>query len=167
MRTLIFSTQFLLIILLNGCERKYKESENCHHSIVFSNNSDKIVYAEYDNKGYPDSTYLFNGASPLNYRWLIINAYEQNNKRALQRYPYDGYCYESVFSTYKKPVMIFVYDSQALETTSFIRPYYDRIVLQRYDITLEDLRKLDWKITYPPDERMKYVKMHPPYKEVE
>lgn len=36
-------------------------------------------------------------------------------------------------------------------------------VLQRYDISLQDLIRLDYTIAYPPDERMKHIKMYPPF----
>jgi hypothetical protein len=36
-------------------------------------------------------------------------------------------------------------------------------ILQRYDITLQDLINLNWEITYPPSPAMKDIKMYPPY----
>jgi len=38
-------------------------------------------------------------------------------------------------------------------------------ILQRYDISPENLKALKYKISYPPDERMKNIKMYPPYEE--
>jgi len=38
-------------------------------------------------------------------------------------------------------------------------------ILQRYDISSENLKALKYKISYPPDERMKNIKMYPPYEE--
>ena len=165
MRRLFFLTPFILCILLNSC-CEHKDSENCHYSIALSNNSDKILYAKYDSTGYPDSTNHFHGPSPLNRKECEIGAYEQNNKDALcVSRPTSSGCFELAFKSRIKTVMIFIYDSDSLKTISFINSNYDRLVLQRYDITLEDLQKLDWKITYPPDERMKNVKMYPPYVE--
>jgi len=40
---------------------------------------------------------------------------------------------------------------------------YGKRFLWRYDISLQDLRKLNFLLSYPPDERMKYMKMYPPY----
>jgi hypothetical protein len=34
-------------------------------------------------------------------------------------------------------------------------------ILKRYDLTLEDLKRLDFNIPYPPDSRMNGVKMYP------
>jgi len=161
MKTLFFFTQFLLVILLNGCEGN--ENENCHYSIVFSNNSDKIINVDQRAASYPDSLDRFTCCNPLDDKLSKIDAYEQNNRDALHTYrPSDG-CWEVSFRYNKKPMMIYVFDNQALKSIGYSRSKYDSIVLQRYDITLEDLKKLDWKITYPPDERMKDVKMYPPY----
>lgn len=35
--------------------------------------------------------------------------------------------------------------------------------LARYDLTLNDLITLNWEISYPPDERMKSIRMWPPF----
>ena len=43
-------------------------------------------------------------------------------------------------------LMIFVYDANMLETT---KKYNYDAVLQRIDVTLDDLRKSNWLITYP------------------
>jgi len=40
---------------------------------------------------------------------------------------------------------------------------YGKRFLWRYDISLQDLRQLNFLLSYPPDERMKYMKMYPPY----
>jgi len=40
---------------------------------------------------------------------------------------------------------------------------FDSVFLQRYDLTIRDLDILDWTLSYPPDERMKNIKMYPPY----
>ena len=36
-------------------------------------------------------------------------------------------------------------------------------ILKRYDLSLEDLEHLDYKLNYPPDAKMSGVKMYPPY----
>ena len=36
-------------------------------------------------------------------------------------------------------------------------------ILKRYDLSLEDLEYLDYKLSYPPDAKMSEVKMYPPF----
>ncbi len=58
-----------------------------------------------------------------------------------------------------------VYDWEVLENTNWnvIRDEYK--ILKRYDLSLEDLQKLDFTLYYPPTEEMKDMKMYPPYDE--
>jgi hypothetical protein len=37
------------------------------------------------------------------------------------------------------------------------------MILQRYDLSLSDLERLNFEVTYPPNEAMKDIKMYPPY----
>jgi len=41
---------------------------------------------------------------------------------------------------------------------------YGKLFLLRYDLSLKDLEKLDFLLTYPPDNIMKNVRQYPPYK---
>ena len=41
----------------------------------------------------------------------------------------------------------------------------DYIILQRYDLSIAELEKLNWTIYYPPAEAMKDIYMYPPYEE--
>lgn len=41
----------------------------------------------------------------------------------------------------------------------------ENLILQRYYLTLEDVKRLNWILYYPPREVMKDVKMWPPYEE--
>lgn len=61
----------------------------------------------------------------------------------------------------------FIFDADTINKYSWeeIRKGYK--VLQRYNliVTKEELKKLDYKIYYPPTENMKHIKMYPPYEE--
>lgn len=56
---------------------------------------------------------------------------------------------------------IFFFHSDTLEAYSWevIREEYK--ILKRYDLSLEDLQRLDFKVTYPPGPEMEGVKMYP------
>lgn len=62
-------------------------------------------------------------------------------------------------------VFVYVFDADIVENTSWGIVARDYLVLKRYDLTLEDLQRLDWKITYPPTEATKNIKQYPPYGE--
>jgi hypothetical protein len=52
---------------------------------------------------------------------------------------------------------IFHTDTLALQDWETITADYN--VLVRYDLSFEDLERLDWKVFYPPNEKMEGVKM--------
>jgi hypothetical protein len=54
-------------------------------------------------------------------------------------------------------IYIFHPDTLALYDWETIRAEYN--VLVRYDLSFEDLERLDWKVFYPPNEKMEGVKM--------
>ena len=58
---------------------------------------------------------------------------------------------------------IFVFEVDTLQAYSWNEIIEDYKVLQRYDLSLEDLERLDYKLSYPPDAKMSGVKMYPPY----
>ena len=58
-------------------------------------------------------------------------------------------------------VYLFHIDTLKNNTWSDVRDGYK--LLKRYDLSLEDLEYLDYKLSYPPDAKMSGVKMYPPY----
>lgn len=57
--------------------------------------------------------------------------------------------------------MIFIMDAELLESKE---THIHDIIIQRYDLSLQDLQQINWTLTYPPNENMKNMKMYPPYK---
>lgn len=58
-------------------------------------------------------------------------------------------------------IYLFHIDTLKNNTWSDVRDGYK--ILKRYDLSLEDLEYLDYKLSYPPDAKMSGVKMYPPY----
>jgi len=58
---------------------------------------------------------------------------------------------------------LFIFDADTFNTYSWEEIQDGYKISQRYDLTREDLRMLNRKITYPPDERMRGMKMYPPF----
>jgi hypothetical protein len=59
--------------------------------------------------------------------------------------------------------MYFVLDAYTWEHESSQTIIDNYLVLQRYDLGLEDIQKLGWSLPFPPTEAMKDMKMYPPY----
>lgn len=58
---------------------------------------------------------------------------------------------------------IYLFDDNIFSSDDWadIRENYK--ILMRYDLSIEDLERLNWKVTYPPSENMKDIKQFPPY----
>lgn len=71
------------------------------------------------------------------------------------------YIYESYYASDTMSLFILSCDTLAKYSWDQIREDYN--ILVRYDLSLKDLYKLDFRIVYPPNETMKNMKMYPPY----
>ena len=45
--------------------------------------------------------------------------------------------------------MIYIFDAGVLESTPWSTVVNDYMVLKRFDLSLQNLQKMDWTITYP------------------
>jgi hypothetical protein len=71
--------------------------------------------------------------------------------------------WEDIFSRLPKDTLsIYVFSADTLKAYDWSKIKEDK-VLKRYDLSLSDLKKLNWDITYPPTEAMKDMHMYPPY----
>lgn len=145
------------IFLLNTCD---KNNENYHKTIEIINNSDKAVYAYFD-FSYPDTLALTGIPSSSEPSIYKIGSYEKN-KTALWLNVY----YEIIFRDRRRissdTLMVFIMDAERIESDDIL---INNTVIQRYDLSLPDLQKINWILTYPPSAKMKNIKMYPPYRE--
>jgi hypothetical protein len=70
----------------------------------------------------------------------------------------------------KDTVSIYIFNKDTLDVYSWQVIQQNYKILQRYDLSLEDINNLKDKygipvIAYPPNEKMKNMKMYPPYEE--
>lgn len=56
---------------------------------------------------------------------------------------------------------IFIFDAMVYEGTEWEEIRNDYKILKRYDLSIEDLERLNYTVTYPPTEEMKGIKMYP------
>lgn len=79
-----------------------------------------------------------------------------------------AYSYEYVFSRTKsaKTCLVYVVPFYSTEEIGENEPLYNH-KLVCYELTYEDLVLLDFHLYYPPNEKMKNVKMDPPYETFE
>jgi len=139
-----------------------EENENCHLTIKVINNSQTVIYIQGIPSYYDTTVVAFPNPTvdPLRYK-----VYQNKiNDQALRI----NDCIEGYFNpsnAKSDTIMIFLFDAETLENTPWDSVASKYLVLQRYDLSLKDLQKLDWEVTYPPTPEMKDMKMYPPYKE--
>ena len=135
-----------------------KESTNCHYYITIINDSDFDIYFNMP----IDTTGFYYAASAM-----IANAFRykvnaHNNKKYKDRE-----CIEYKFTkgvTFPNgkyapldSLRVYILDATVLEQDLKYK------TLIRYDLSLDNLRYLNWTVTYPPGEEMKNIVMYPPY----
>lgn len=125
-----------VLLSANCCTDK----ENCHDTIFVKNNSNKAIYFD-RSYVYPDTILRDDGLIKDPY---IFKIDEFSEKRSVTR----G-CYEGIMQSSYPIIMFFIYDAQTLETTPWDTVAKNHLVLKRYDLSLGDLQKMNWTITYP------------------
>ena len=117
-----------------------------HYTITFYNNSDQSVYVDWSNEYNARRTTPMNGVlfSPDVYK---VAPHSYNTSALEIRDTYEQRLRIHTNGD-RAPLMLFVFDANILEAT---KKYNYDAVLQRIDVTLDDLRKSNWLITYPSD----------------
>jgi hypothetical protein len=58
---------------------------------------------------------------------------------------------------------VFIFHADTLNKYTWEKVRNDYKILKRYDLSLQNLQLLNYTISYPPSEKMKNMKMYPPY----
>ena len=72
---------------------------------------------------------------------------------------------EEIFRMANDTIRIFIFDTDTLAKYSWEEISRNYNILQRYDLTLKDMKLLKHDIYYPPTPAMRNIKMWPPYSE--
>jgi hypothetical protein len=150
----------ILLCIASKCEF----AMDYFYSFFIYNNSNDTIFLYVALGGdegieYPDTTISF---SQNFVKQKQINPYQKYN---------DGHPYtiESLFSNrlHNDTLSIYIFNQDTLDTYSWDIIQRDYKILQRYDLSLEDIYALKENnvpvIPYPPSEKMKNMKMYPPY----
>jgi len=124
-------------------------------------NHDIEIYAAIPIKGlpeptivYPDTSILFGGGDS---RTWTVGANTKNSIFEVSTKQ------EDVFAL-NDTLCIFILHPDTLKIYLFLEEINKNYnILRRYDVSLQNMRQLNWTIVYPPDETMKNIKMYPPY----
>lgn len=143
MRKTILLTFVLLTFF--GC----KEEPCPYHCIYIKNKSNNTIYYYCNLVSYPDTvakTFSVNILNP-----------EHNYDIAPQK-KILGRCLEE----YNDTIMIYIYNNETLKKHTLQEIYENHMVAARYDLSIDDVRNLNYKIPYPPTEDMSEMKIYIP-----
>lgn len=150
-RLFLFSS---LLLLFFQCK-----DDGLARYIDFYNNSDKPIccYMPWqDGVFYPDT--LLPDITPTPYKPYPFN------KRWSVNFGSPGPNENQLFAMFPTDMMsIFFFDPDTLAKYEWATIRQEYKILVRYDLSHNDLKKLNWCIYYPPTEAMKEMKMYPPY----
>lgn len=140
-------TILLILVLLTfwGC----KEEPCPYHCIYIKNKSNNTIYYYCNLVSYPDTvakTFSVNILKP-EYDYDIAP-----EKKRL------GGCLEE----YNDTIMIYIYNNETLKKHTLQEIYENHMVAARYDLSIDDVRNLNYKIPYPPTEDMSEMKIYIP-----
>ena len=134
-----------------------------HATLVFENNIMETIYVvgEILNEGiYDYNTKQMSIGLPKEACEIAPNSINYHTA------PIHGsglaYSYEEVFSKMKNAKKCLIYVVPFYSTEDVNKPLFD-YKLVCYELTFDDLVSLDFHLYFPPNEKMKNVKMDPPY----
>jgi hypothetical protein len=157
----------VVLLCLNSCQKLFFE-DGKHSYFIFENKKSNLdIVIGVDINGYHNANKIPVSKSQINSNKNRMVVYvNSTNERTL----------EDVHTTWEAKInsmknydtlKLFILDyAKIMNMDAFpdLVPF-DSVFLQRYDLTIKDLDRLGWRLSYPPDERMKDVKMYPPYNE--
>ena len=156
MKRLFFPVFLSSMLIMTGCPGRHR-----FYDWGMANNSNYDIFVFYDlylaKHPYPDTLFSFDHTY-IN----IVNAY--SSKRDMDHYPLDVIISRMPSDT----LSFFFFHADTVKKYSLEMLQRDYKILVRYDLSSEDIRRLKNnygipEIPYPPDERMKNMKMYPPY----
>jgi hypothetical protein len=127
---------FVVVFLGNTCGK----DENKHNSIDFKNNINRTIFV-HGKWWYPDTTISFGNPAEAGEYYKVAAKASGNPLMIMDTYE-DRFKQHDTF-------MILVFDALVLETTPWDTVKAKYLVLKRYDLSLDDLKNMNWTISYP------------------
>jgi len=129
------------LLLVVCCEAS--NSKDFHQLITIVNKTDKTMYVDWSTQ-YPDVNAYKSKPDPSLNGFSKVPANESTDQILASKSSY-----ESIFEN-RIPsgvMMIYVFDGVTLETQGWEHIKSNNLVYKRYDLTLQDLNNMNWKVT--------------------
>lgn len=141
---------FVITIALISCEFPDKE-----YVILLKNHSNHEI-SSYSSKSYGIPNYPDTTIVETNFRWSV---YPGKSIDFSSTFPWEELISDG------DTLSIFIFHTDTLKSNTWESIIDKYKVLKRYDLSIEDIHILDYDIPYPPSEKMRNMRMYPPYKE--
>lgn len=125
------------------------------YSIAVQNCTSDTIYSDLGLKPflqYPDTT--LPTVKPV-----LMHIRPQSSFNLYSRKPYE----EVIANLPADTLSIYIFSKSVYKDTLWSNVHGRYLVLKRYDFSLEDLKKLNWEVVYPPTPEMKDIKQYPAY----
>ena len=148
-KTIFVLLVITIMFIVSGCPEVFLRTV---YSIKIQNNT-KYAISYYKSFIYPDTSIntnkpILKWSPPQDYSYL------DSNKK-----------WEKVLVHPNDTVSIFILSKNLVDIYNWDEIVNNYLILKRYDLSLSDLQYLKWKVTYPPTEEMKNMRMYPPYEQ--
>lgn len=143
---------FSAILVLSGCEENFLGEK--FYTITIENNSSETIYFlkydEFSEIQYPDTS-LVNEDPDL----IALGASRKFYVR--DRNPWN----ESINELEADTLSVFIFDAQVYEDSIWSVISNQYMILKRYDLSIEDLERLNFVVPYPPNAKMEGMQIYP------
>lgn len=139
--------------------------EDPPYKYEFTNNSDRGIIVHISNF-YPDTIPYFD-----EYERTVDDKAFYNKRYVAPNSINDTILYDidipssTSYWWWSDTVSCFIIDDKIYNESGLLKVQLYYLVKQRYDLSKDDMKYLDYKLTYPPSPKMRGMKMYPPYEE--
>ena len=149
----IITSIILVFTLSNSCDKLMEK----WHGIKIQNNTDKVIFVSagserYGLFSYPDTVLTTSRPSLLS-----VSPTHYNNLRSSIKWK------EIIENLPEKKLSIYFFNSDTINQYSWQEIKLGNKIMKRFDVTIEDLERLNYSITYPFGSDLKYIKQFPAY----
>ncbi|MBR5276324.1 MAG: hypothetical protein IKU35_04200 [Bacteroidaceae bacterium] len=139
--------------------------EDWYYKHGFINNSDNGIIIAFS-YNYPDTIPHFEEADMTDQEWFYGRYVAPHSTKDSMYFNYSQNTpLNACYGLYNDTVSFYIIDENVYRENGFFNVQLYYLVKLRYDLSKDDMKYLDYKLTYPPTPKMRGMKMYPPYEE--
>lgn len=144
---------YLGIILLSLYSCNYEDGDLYHFRIYIDNESDMVIKAV-------KTVYKTDPDSKKEYaHWIATKDWTESIEPGKNYIFFSTDPWEGIYDEPTDTMLIFIFNADLLNEGA------SKSMLARYAINIDDIKKTNWHLTYPPSEVMQNFNIYPSYEE--